>query len=658
MISLIDAQRLALAKVRARKVSTLVTVLLLSLLFGVLVMASLVVNGLMQSVDSVKEGSLLTRYIVAVSPTSSYLPGDVSDLQSDPELIAKAKVLYEEMVAEKTADAKRLGIEYSHLVDILPFRKNSDGVERLSLTDPNGITERLMAEKLTGVVSFDKDRLKQVAKNYGAIDVIRQNNFNQFDGSIDALQAGQEIFYDKSDEEELNDHYEHPIVETPVTFLPAQLSRQFILPNNANWTPDSGTLPIVLPQNYIERLLELEPIADDASAKDKLDRLKLLREEALELEFKGCYRNGSSSNLIQQTIQQNKEIELNKNKSDYKKPELIYALPDPTKCENPYIISDTRTASQKKLDENQLIFDRKYNNYGLFGRSNYSDPKSYFINFKVVGISPFRPNTLVGYSHDDIQSRNLKEVLENLLRINGIYQFVPQDLYEQIPDKSPYEWMTVYKPQYIFGPDYGGESYFLEFASAEDANKFIDEQGSIIDVYGNPNPAGRVYVTQMGFSNSSAVDDIQNKVNQVFEYALLGVSILAVIVTWVTVSQTIVSSRRETAVFRAIGFKRLDISLVYLSYTMVLLLSVALLSVVIGFLGAYLLNKYLGNNLTAEVQYSFGGFNLDRVINLIGFNKTQLLTLLVVCLATGLISIAIPLARNVRRNPVLDMREE
>ena len=73
-----------------------------------------------------------------------------------------------------------------------------------------------------------------------------------------------------------------------------------------------------------------------------------------------CYRNSASLELIQQTLQQNKEIAANQNNKDYKKPSLLYGLPNPTTCENTPVISDKRTIEEKKQATNQGLFDARF----------------------------------------------------------------------------------------------------------------------------------------------------------------------------------------------------------------------------------------------------------------------------------------------------------
>ena len=64
MIKLADTALLAFTKLRARKIRTVITVLLASLLFGVLIAVSLVMTGAFRSVESFREDGLTSRPFV------------------------------------------------------------------------------------------------------------------------------------------------------------------------------------------------------------------------------------------------------------------------------------------------------------------------------------------------------------------------------------------------------------------------------------------------------------------------------------------------------------------------------------------------------------------------------------------------------------------
>ncbi len=651
MIKLTDTTLLALTKLRAHKIRTMITVLLASLLFGLLVTASLVMTGAFRSVDAFRQDGLTSRYIVNVNKSLND-PNTLSKLLRNADLIAEAKKRYEVLVKEKTAEAKRLNLSYTQASDQPPYMLGSDGTERLSINDQNDIVRTLLKEKFSGKPAFNDAQFEETAKHYHATKVFAAESYMIARGaSLEVLKDGKEKFYDQSDESEINAHYERPIVDGgQMTLTPQEITKPFMLSNNGGWKPASGSLPIILPQNTIERLLGFEQLPDTASTSQKLERLKSVRRQAAKLTFKACYRNDGSKALIQQTIQQQKEIKANEGKKEYQKPSLVYNLPGPAACENPSIASDTRTADERKNDANQKVFDKK------FGKND--EPKSYFVSFTIVGISPaevVQNGPIAEQSGEQIRSIN--DVINNLLKTNGIGQAIPQTLYEQLPPTAKHSDLFNYEPTYFFGNEDNKQRY-LEFANARDAQKFIDEQSCTIQYDNTCKPAGRPYQASLAFSNSAAIDDIRTKVAQWFWYGMLSVIILATLIMWIAIGRTIADGRHETAVFRAIGFKRIDIVGVYVLYTVILSVLVAVFAGGIGVAGAYIVNERFAPSLTAQAQYDFGGLDMTKEVHLVGIDEQQLGVLLAACLATGLLSTVIPLLRNVRRNPIRDMREE
>ncbi len=90
MIRLADIVLLTYTKLRARKIRTFITVLLASMLFGVLISASLIANGLFRGIDSFRKEGLTSRYIVSVTNAPSNVDGFYKTIR-DPNLIAEAK---------------------------------------------------------------------------------------------------------------------------------------------------------------------------------------------------------------------------------------------------------------------------------------------------------------------------------------------------------------------------------------------------------------------------------------------------------------------------------------------------------------------------------------------------------------------------------------
>ena len=649
MIKLTDVGVLAFTKLRARKLRTFLTVLLASMLFGVLITASLVTHGLLQGIDSFRKEGLTGRYIVSVMNA----PSDTSEFSKtmrDSKLIAEAKKRYKVLVAQKTAEAKRLGLGYSYVNDQPPYSQDAAGVTRLSFNDQNGIVAQLLKEKYSTTPAFDEVKLSQLAKQYGAIKTFTEESYAiKKRSSLSPLIDGKEVFHDSSNEAEVNTHYVKPPINTSgITLAPPETTKGIVLPDNAGWRPDGSSLPVILPQNVIEQLLKLEKLPASASAAEKFERLKIIRDNIAKLSFKMCYRNSVSQSLIQKTLQQKKEIAANQNNKNYQKPSSLYNLPDPTKCENAAITHDTRTVEEKKREVNQRLFDAK------FGKETVAISK--FITFKVVGMSPSSEVLNPEQEQQREKSRTTNDILAEMLRTEGIGQAIPRTLYNQLPNKTDYADLLTYEPSYLMGNE-DNKRRFVEFASANDAQKFIDEQGCTVQYDNSCKPIGRPYQASLAFSNSAALDDMQNMLRGWSVYVMIGVVALAALIMWITVGRTIVDGRHETAVFRAIGFKRIDIVLIYMLYTIILSILVAVFAGIIGFTGAYILDNQFAPQLTAQAQYGFGAISSNNSICLVGIDPQQILFILLACVLTGLLSVVLPLVRNIRRSPISDMRE-
>lgn len=649
MIKLADAVLLAFTKLRTKKLRTIITIALAGLLFGVLVAASLMINGLFSSINTFRQEGLTSRYIVSVLNK----PADVNSfykIMRDPQMIAEAKQRYEDVVKHKTAEAKRLGLEYSNINDQPPYSQGSDGVLQLSINDPNGITQQLLKERYSKEPAFDDIKLEKLAKQYGAINTFAEESYAIKKGSkLVPLTNGKETFYDSSNEVEVNVNYTIPPVnDTQLILAPDEITKMLTLSNNAEWKPDGSSLPIILPQNSIEQLLNLEKLPKNASVSQKLERLKFVREYINDLQFKMCYRNDVSQVQIQQALQQKKEIAANKGKKDYQKPKLIYDLPDPSACQNAVIASDERTPDEKNHDEKQKQFDE------TFGK--VTTPISKMITFKVVGMSPGSSEVLNPEQEQQREkSRTASDIVNDMLRAEGIGQAIPLALYNTMPNKEDYADIFTYEPAYLLGNE-DNKRRFVEFVNAADAQKFIDEQGCTVQYDNTCKPTSNPYQAALAFSNSAALDDTQRLIQQWLFYVMVCVMILATVIMWITIGRTVVDGRHETAVFRAIGFKRGDIALIYTLYTVMLSLLVVVFAVSMGLVAALILNNHIAPTLTVEAQYGFGMLSEGKSINLIEVNSQQIGVILAACFAVGLLSAIPPLVRNVRRSPIRDMR--
>ena len=91
MIGLTDVAILSLTKLRSRPVRTVITIILASLLFGVLVAVSLVSTGIFHSINDFRKDGLPSRYIVSVSNAPNDNPLALQNTMRDPALVTEAK---------------------------------------------------------------------------------------------------------------------------------------------------------------------------------------------------------------------------------------------------------------------------------------------------------------------------------------------------------------------------------------------------------------------------------------------------------------------------------------------------------------------------------------------------------------------------------------
>jgi len=125
-----------------------------------------------------------------------------------------------------------------------------------------------------------------------------------------------------------------------------------------------------------------------------------------------------------------------------------------------------------------------------------------------------------------------------------------------------------------------------------------------------------------------------------------------------TMSRVLIDSRRETAVFRALGARRVDIMAIYMTYSLFVSVLILIASLIIGVTVAMALQVLYGSSFTTQAHVAYGLF--DSSTNFSFFSVTYKLPVVyAVCiLALGALATAIPLLRNIQWNPITDMREE
>lgn len=638
MIRLTDALTLASTKLRARKVRTIFTIVIAGLLFGLVAAIVLVSDGALQSTERMMSKSMTGRYIVSGTPM---VFDNMGDTTSDPALIERALAEHKQLVADKKAEAKRLGIEYDAARDPSPV-ETIDGQRHLVFG--NKIADRLTAEKSTTpeFATFEK-----LTKGYHPVSVYKTLTPKPKNGTWSEMRDGKEKLSEetaqKSAEQQPNNSAWPDDINDQAIVSRGLVSSYLIA--DYPWKPDSGRIPVVVTQKRAAAMTGYAAPKSDAPAEQRLGYANELRKRAVGKTFDVCYRNTVSSDQVNEAVRVAKEIERNKNDKNYRVPSLQYGLPDSASCGEATVLRDVRTADEKQYADKERQLERKF--------GGVVDPVQQKLTYEIVGVSPN------GWADSDMGfGLSASDIIMSLFMTNGFRVAIPAELFESMLNKNDYATALSNDGSDISSIMMNFSTmYFAEFASADDARAFIKEQNCEMTMMNGCKSHDKPFVLSPFGSNSIALDNAKRGVTIALLWICGVVTVLAAVIAGLTIGRTIADGRRETAVFRAIGFKRFDISQVYVVYTVLLSLLVLVFALLAGLGIAAMVHGWLWLDTTVQAQLALGLSDTSQRFMYIGVSER----LLIVCgavLAAGLLGMLLPLARNVRRNPVRDMRDE
>ena len=632
MIGFIDAFVLANTKLRTRKVRTIVTAVTASLLFGILMAAIIILSGVLQSAERFTNTGLSSRYIVNYQDYSS-------GFDDTPQLQARATELYNARIADKKVEAKRLNIEFDQTSEIRPVDGSVDtGGKYLNTAAPSA--QQAINEQKAAKQSL-AEKAKQAAEPYHPIALYSfLSNTNP--GTIAAMKDGKESFKQTTRDNMLTSM--RPGVEQGWSYLDEKVAAPFLLDQSYLDAQKNVTdIPVIAPIGKVEEALGLPALSKSASSKEKLDRIAYVRKNAARATFTVCYRNEASTALIAKTLQDDEQIKKNAGNKEYIAPDQQYSLPDETACGASILKKDSRTAEQKKNDAKQEEFAKKFD--------EYQAPDQQKITFRVVGIA----QNGIDYNSFSTTDSIVGLIAGSSLQGNWV---VPTGMFNDMPNRGDFD---IFYPSsesqqtnsqasgFIYRP---AESQLIEFGSAADVKAFYTKQSC----EGFSCASGQ-FVNYFG-SNSVVVNDMKSTVSTILQVAGGIVGFLAALIMMGMVGRVIADGRRETAVFRAIGATRNDLRLIYTMYTTLFSLIIVAVSIVLGLGLAVWLESAYAADISTRMHLAFITAPLDESFHLIGFWPELMLAAAGLVVLSGLVSMLLPLARNLARNPIKDMRDE
>lgn len=638
-----DAARLAFTKLKTRRIRLSITLIISSLLFMVLIGASFVARGAITSLQKFSNTGFANRYFVSGLSVGA---SDLFPKFSDPNLIAQAQALQKQTIAAKTAEAKKLGITYDPATDPPYVQHYGSGPGQGTVNVQLPAIQTLLATALKGTAGFSQ--FQQTVNPYG--DLHAYTSIGLANGGflappyLTVLQNGKEDFGQGTGQN---------YVQTGLSSLPTnwqlmsrQLMTPFILPGQNLAIGRDGSIPVIAPYSAVEQLLGLKSLPGSATAADRLARLKEVRAKAAGITFSVCYRNATSASDVQTAVQLQQQITQNKGDKNYQLPELVQDVPA-TACGPVRITRDVRTADEKAQAAKQQQFDQD------FGKPA---AQSAILTLRVVGLNT-DPN--------DGPATSVTQIAQSLLQSSlGVGWFSPLEAADTNPTLKTI--FTLANP--VLDPLLN-RTYYAELSSAQGVKQLIDQKSCIPSFpNGPPDPnfdstavcmkQQKYFTFQAYGSNSTALEDLKKGFAKIFTLVAAGVALLASIIMMATVGRIIADSRRETAVFRAIGAKRADIAQIYLTYTVLVALLIAGMSLVIGLVAAQIVQNHFAPAFTVNALVAFNVPDLTQQFALKTFYAKDIFYVCGLILVASLLSAALPLLLNVRRNPINDMRDE
>lgn len=661
MIGLRDSLTLARTKVRSKRIRLLITTIVSGLLFGLIGGGVLLFDGTSASVDRFAEQNLGGRYLVQGTPI---VPSDqLFPSPNDPQVIKEVQALHAAYLDERQAAAKKYGItDYDPKTEVAPVIDDPYGdpsipVDQRKIANMESVAwQRRQAaalEKIRKSSPATPEKFAADSRAAGATDTYEPRNLQQL--TLSYLKNGREDLTGAATQEQPPQGEEDgsSIVSSNYTLLDDDLVTSFIAePNAARATPKG--IPVLVPIDDVVstfgKTLNVTKRPKDSSG--QVAWYRGVRDKANGLTFTTCYRNQAERDRIEEARQIATEIAANAKTPTpgWVKPTRILELPTQA-CGPVTVASDTRSEREKEKDANQEAFDTQF--------APKEAPKAELLTFQIVGVLPTGQSGTGG----------LESLVSSIVGTTyGYGSIIPSGLLSQLPaalqhadllGKTPEmtaESMMTYGPM---GPE---ANYISSFPTVDQAKAFIKvsscgEVGSFLDG-GFYSECGKPFSVGTYGSNYLVVDDIGRQ-SRPFLLGILGALFgVATIIIWAMMGRVIADSRRETAVFRAIGAKRTDIIKVYLLYSLWVALRIAAFAALLAGVIVLVVEFLYSQRATDAAQLAYGVFNGDATFHFFGTPSLLFWGILAGIIAMSLVAITPPLLRNIRRNPIRDMRDE
>lgn len=651
------ALQLARTKLQSKKGVLIASVVVSSILFGALIAAVIVFSGVQKSAIRFVESANNNHYLVAVKPS---IPHNVSGFYDDNssaislDTVRAIKAFQKQYYADERAKYKAAGVEYDTSLEVSALKpslfvdKSLPEEQRVMVDWASPVTNAMLEQKFIEYAKTAQNKfsdIQRIGAQYGATDYYSQSY--TLLPSLPALrlvQNGKEDFAAESvNEPQILTADKNAIHNGAYSFSDDALLGRNLL---ATDTKNLKGIPVVPTAQEVASLFgkEIGVSTEPKAESQKLPWLKSVQEKAKGFVYQACYRNATEQALLDKIQNDYVEMKAHEGNIDYQKPSLIYNYPE-SACGDITIQSDTRTAVEKQIAAKTEANQKKLGTYVASAHR--------LLTFQIVGLTyaqafVYSPTNATDFVKGLLSGSNFTSPASTTASI-------PTQMYETLPASMRFDDLTQSaQGPYIALKSDDFKDRIVAFNTIDEARRFVSDVGCP----SSSTNCSKLFYNDPYGSNYLLLDEIGKVFLSIMSVAfpiLLG---LALVIIWFTVSRIMAENRKETAIYRAMGAKRSDITAIYTTYIILVAFRIALLSLILGISAAYVINMLYAPSITATASSMFG--IIDNAPHFSMFDLSSPLLWLTVGLifVVSLVASIQPLVRNVLRPPVQDMRSE
>lgn len=652
MITSYYAIKLARTKLHSRRIMLFSSTVVSSILFATLFAGIIVFTAAQNSAITFLKEANHNKYLVEVDPvipnsvTSYSLPLSIADVH-------RIQALQKSYYSHLQDKYRQLGMNYDTSAEIpalLPSAFLSTSLpaeQRVTVNYQSPVIQIDRNQKLQAYINTAKNKLsdlENIGKQYSASGYYTSGPFGIADiPNMLLVQNGKEDFADtslKAGDLTSYGYFTNAVHNGSYTFEDSQLVQRYLLPSR-NESPRG--IPVIISAQEAVGLFGKEKSIGSEPKDEKAASLwlKKVQDNFNGYTYQACYRNAAEMAKIQKLQQDYAEIVSNQGNPDYKKPSLIYDFPNKP-CGDVLVKEDTRTAAEKQADATSVVDQQKL--------GTYEAPVHQLITFQIVGIVDAQP-----YSK---YTDNIQSYLQNLLSVDNTMDsaIIPRQAYDNLPSQLRVDSLlqadSSQYSQLIFAAGLG--SHILAFTDIDQAKSFMSQQ----TCPSSDTTCQKLFTSSPYGSNYLILDEIGKLLQKILLYALPVILGLALLISWLTTARVMSENRKEIAVYRSMGAKRIDIAFVYVTYIAIITLRMAFISLGLGAIIAYVIDRMYEPGLTNIATSSFGVAPDNIRFSLFDFSSPLIWVVLAFIFLVNIVASLQPLTRNVLRSPIDDIRSE